>query len=74
MALSAAHMIALAYDSAFAHDNGTNHRVWLGVLPAIGVKLQTPTHEEFIAVHLAAKVRKGCWLLVVGCWFFVRDY
>ena len=48
MPLAAAHVVALAYDAAAAHYHRTHHGVGLGVLTAVGGKLQAACHVLFV--------------------------
>jgi hypothetical protein len=57
MTLTTAHMITLADDSSVGtHDYGSNHRIGLGILPAITSQLNTTSHEFFVLCHILMSV------------------
>ena len=52
MALTAAHVVALANDAALCHDNGAHHGVGLGVLASATSQLQATAHVHLVYLLL----------------------
>ena len=59
MTLATTHMVTLAYYPSVTHDDGTDHRVGLGVLTATVGKLKAATHIHLVDLTLSIVLRIG---------------